>query len=106
MLISIIGIFNTVARIAIGWIADRSWADSVLINGVALVIGGAVTMIFTYFKSYAMMVTYAAVFGISIGESLFFQHSIFFFFFFFFFTNNVASPLTYSINVCYRNARD
>ena len=25
-------------------------------------------MIFTYFKSYAMMVTYAAVFGIAIGE--------------------------------------
>ena len=68
MLISVIGIFNTVARIVIGWIADRPWADSVLINGVALVIGGVATMIFTYFTSYAIMVTYAAVFGISIGK--------------------------------------
>ena len=79
MLISIIGIFNTVARIAIGWVADRSWADSVLINGVALVIGGAVTMVFTYFESYAMMVTYAAVFGISIGESLSYNTMLLFF---------------------------
>ena len=71
MLISIIGVFNTVARIVIDWIADRSWADSVLINGVALVTGGIATMIFTLFKSYAMMALYAAVFGISIGQLVF-----------------------------------
>ena len=68
MLISVIGIFNTVARIVIGWIADRPWSNSVLLNGVALVIGGVATIIFTYFKSYALMVIYAAVFGTSIGE--------------------------------------
>ena len=72
MLISVIGIFNTVARIVIGWIADRPWSNSVLLNGVALVIGGVATIIFTYFKSYALMVIYAAVFGTSIGELILF----------------------------------
>ena len=68
MLISVIGIFNTVARIFFGWIVDRPWSNSVLINGVALVIGGAVTMAFTYFKSYTLMMTYAVVYGTSICE--------------------------------------
>ena len=70
MLISVIGIFNTVGRISSGWVADRPWSNSVLINAVALVIGGVATVFFTYIESYALMMSYVALFGTSIGESL------------------------------------
>ena len=76
MLISVIGIFNTVGRISSGWIADRPWSNSTLINAVALVIGGVATVFFTYIESYALMVSYAAVFGTSIGEVSFFSFYI------------------------------
>ncbi|XP_045213135.2 monocarboxylate transporter 4-like [Mercenaria mercenaria] len=39
-LISIIGILNTVTRVAAAWLADRSWADPTKINGVVLTLCG------------------------------------------------------------------
>ncbi|KAL4228587.1 Mct1p [Mactra antiquata] len=67
MLISIIGILNTVARVGVGWLADRSWADALMINSVALVIGGAATMFVPYYSMYWAISTYCVVFGISIA---------------------------------------
>lgn len=68
MLISVIGILNTVARVLVGWLADRPWADPLKINSVALIIGGVATMFVPYYSHYGAMVTYCVVFGISIGK--------------------------------------
>ena len=69
MLISIIGILNTVSRVVVGWVADRPWADALILNSVALVIGGASTMFVPYYASFGLMATYSIVFGIAIGMS-------------------------------------
>lgn len=67
MLISIIGILNTGARVLVGWLADRSWADALKINSVALIIGGVATMFVPYYSHFGAMATYCVVFGISIA---------------------------------------
>ena len=67
-LLSIIGIANTLARVVTGWVSDRPWADRLLINNLALIVGGIFTMFCTYFTSYAMLAVYSCCFGISIGE--------------------------------------
>ncbi|XP_052782946.1 monocarboxylate transporter 12-like [Mya arenaria] len=67
MIISIIGITNTVVRVFVGWLADRPWADALLINSVALLIGGAATMFVPMYDVFGVMATYAVVFGISIA---------------------------------------
>lgn len=67
MLISIIGILNTVARVLVGWLADRPWADALKINSVALLIGGGTTMFVPYYSHFGAMATYCVVFGICIG---------------------------------------
>jgi len=68
MLISIIGILNTGARVLVGWLADRPWADALLINSVALVIGGGATMFVPKYSDYSILATYCVVFGICIGK--------------------------------------
>ena len=67
LLISIIGILNTVARVGVGWIADRSWADALMINSVAVVVGGATTMFVPYYESFGLLATYCVIFGVAAG---------------------------------------
>ena len=68
LLISIIGILNTVSRVLVGWVADRPWADALLLNSVALVIGGVSTMFVPYYSNFGTMATYSVVFGVAIGR--------------------------------------
>ena len=68
-LVSIIGIANTVARVACGWVSDRPWADCLLINNCALVIGGVMTMLCPFCLTYPLLGTYSFVFGSCIGKS-------------------------------------
>lgn len=67
LLISIIGISNTVSRIVVGWVSDQSWADCLLINNVALLIGGVVTCFVPFYKMYAILAIYSVIFGIAIA---------------------------------------
>ena len=68
LLLSIIGIFNTVSRVLVGWVADRPWADVLILNSVALVMGGVSTMFVPYYSSFGIMAVYSAVFGVAIGR--------------------------------------
>ena len=68
MLLSILGITNTLGRVIAGWVSDRSWADCLLINNIALIIGGVATILCPFFKSYVALVIYACVFGMCIGK--------------------------------------
>lgn len=67
LLISVIGIANTLSRICVGFVSDQSWADAVMINNVALMCGGTVTFFVPFYVDYGVMVTYSAVFGVCIG---------------------------------------
>ncbi|KAH9500382.1 hypothetical protein Btru_071684 [Bulinus truncatus] len=66
-LISIIGITNTVSRVAVGFISDQSWADCLLINNVALVVGGVATIFVPYYPYYYLLAIYSCIFGTSIA---------------------------------------
>ncbi|GFO07844.1 monocarboxylate transporter [Plakobranchus ocellatus] len=66
-LISIIGITNTVGRVIVGFVSDQTWADCLIINNVALVIGGVATSLAPFYPSYLMLAVYSAVFGSAIA---------------------------------------
>ena len=68
------GIANTIGRVMCGWVSDRPWADALLINNIALMIGGAATIASPFCVNYGMFATYAAVFGLGIGEFAFRIH--------------------------------
>ena len=68
LLISIIGISNTVTRLLVGYVSDQPWADCLLINNLSLVIGGAVTCFVPFYSSFGILAFYSVVFGAAIGN--------------------------------------
>ena len=71
ILLSILGITNTVGRVLAGWVSDRPWADCLLINNLALVVGGISTTMVPLCTHYWMLATYASIFGMCIGTCTF-----------------------------------
>ena len=67
-MLSIIGIANTIARVLCGWISDQPWADCLIINNVALIMGGVATILCPFCFNYGLLATYSAVFGSGIGK--------------------------------------
>ncbi|XP_060078190.1 monocarboxylate transporter 9-like [Ylistrum balloti] len=67
LLISLIGISNTVSKVLIGKVSDQSWADCILINSVVLVIGGVVTCFVPYFRIFSILAAYSITFGVVTG---------------------------------------
>ncbi|XP_045769732.1 monocarboxylate transporter 4 isoform X8 [Maniola jurtina] len=66
-LLSIIGITNTIGRIACGWVADFPWMDSLLLNNICLVIATISVALTPFCYSYATYVCVAIAFGIAIS---------------------------------------
>ncbi|RUS70172.1 hypothetical protein EGW08_022064 [Elysia chlorotica] len=66
-LIAIIGITNTVGRVGVGFLSDQPWADCLLINNVALIIGGVATMFVPFYSSYSQLAVYSSVFGLAVA---------------------------------------
>jgi len=67
-LLSIIGITNTVGRVFCGWISDRPQVNALLINNIALVVGGGVTLLSPLLcNTFLMLAIYCSIFGFSIG---------------------------------------
>ncbi|XP_050415574.1 monocarboxylate transporter 12 [Patella vulgata] len=66
-LISIIGIVNTVGRVLTGYISDQVWADCLLINNIALIIGGIATILVPFYTNFGILAAYCCVFGLSIA---------------------------------------
>lgn len=66
-LISTIGILNCLGRIGVGFVSDKSWADCIFINIVALIAGGATTMFVPFYRIYWILLLYTIVFGTCIA---------------------------------------
>jgi sugar phosphate permease len=66
-LISVIGVSNTFSRLLVGFVTDRPWANSLVINNLALMIGGATTFAVPFYDSFVILIIYSIVFGASIG---------------------------------------
>ena len=71
LLISMIGIANTVGRVAAGWFSDRPWANALQINNVALILAGVTSCVVPYLNNYPLLAIYCVVFGLCIGKNEF-----------------------------------
>ncbi|XP_037913959.1 uncharacterized protein LOC119653442 isoform X3 [Hermetia illucens] len=67
LLLSIIGVTNTVGRVAFGYIADFPKVDSLLLNNICLLISTIAVGLTPFCKSYAAYVTMAIFFGIAVS---------------------------------------
>ena len=68
MLLSIIGGSSTVTRVVIGWVSDQPWANCVVINNCALIVGGGATIVCPFCQTFPLLAVYALVFGCCIGK--------------------------------------
>jgi MFS family permease len=68
LLISMIGIANTVSRLTVGFISDKPWADCLLINNIALIVAGGTTIIVPFVGDYGILILYSILFGTGIGK--------------------------------------
>jgi len=67
LLLSIIGISNTVARIILGWISDQPFVNRLYLYNAALTLCGVATCASNWTPSFAGQAFYAAVFGCTSG---------------------------------------
>ncbi|RUS91098.1 hypothetical protein EGW08_001123, partial [Elysia chlorotica] len=68
LLLSVIGIANTVGRMVFGYLSDRPWVNRLILYNSALTVCGLATAFSPAAGgSYEMLVAYAAVFGLFIG---------------------------------------
>ncbi|XP_064618464.1 monocarboxylate transporter 12-B-like [Liolophura sinensis] len=67
LLVSILGITNTIGRIISGLLSDRSWVDCVLVNNTTLIFGGLITIAVPFLSTFLHLAIYAALYGLSIS---------------------------------------
>ncbi|XP_014662482.1 PREDICTED: uncharacterized protein LOC106805421 [Priapulus caudatus] len=65
MLLSVIGIANTVSRVATGWLCDRPEVNTLHVNNCCLIIAGVSTMLVPICYSYVSLIVYCTVFGLT-----------------------------------------
>ncbi|GFU45314.1 monocarboxylate transporter 12 [Nephila pilipes] len=66
-LLSIIGISNTIGRVTLGYLSDRSCVNRLWIYNVSLLICGLSTALSCYALDYSLMAAYCATFGATAG---------------------------------------
>ncbi|KFD71499.1 hypothetical protein M514_06367 [Trichuris suis] len=67
LLLSVIGITNTIGRVLFGWISDQRWVTALTINNVSLLFCGALTSLCMVFGTYTLLMTYSVLFGLFIA---------------------------------------
>ncbi|PAA70745.1 hypothetical protein BOX15_Mlig027616g1 [Macrostomum lignano] len=67
LLVTLIGVANTVGRIVAGWASDRSWADALWINNLALIGAGLATAFIPFCHTLEPMIGCACCYGLFIA---------------------------------------
>lgn len=67
VLLSIIGIANTVGRIILGYLSDKPWVNRLLVYNMCLTICGIATALSAFCLDFTSLAIYASVFGFTIG---------------------------------------
>lgn len=67
LLLSVIGIANTVGRVALGWVADKPWVNRLWIYNICLTICGIATFLSAFCLDFISLSVYASVYGFTIG---------------------------------------
>ena len=52
----------------LGWLSDKSCADCLLINNVALIVGGLATIACPFCDTFPLLVVYCSIFGVCMGK--------------------------------------
>lgn len=66
-LMSLIGICNTIGRVLCGWISDHPKVDAIMVNNLALIIGGIATVLLPFIRNVSLLYLYGVVFGLSVA---------------------------------------
>eukprot|EP00092_Neocalanus_flemingeri_P033997 GFUD01036968.1.p1 GENE.GFUD01036968.1~~GFUD01036968.1.p1 ORF type:complete len:612 (-),score=85.76 GFUD01036968.1:1173-3008(-) len=66
-LLSVIGIANTIARLILGWLSDRSWINRLYLYNSCLIICGISMGLSVFCNTYHTQAVYCAIFGITSG---------------------------------------
>ena len=74
-LLSILGVSNTIGRIISSVLGTRKWVDSLIINNLALLIAGVITMLLPFCIHFALLSVFSVVFGLCVGK---FEYLIYF----------------------------
>jgi MFS family permease len=67
LLLSVVGISNTLGRIVSGWLSDFAFVDSLFVVNCSLVLSSLCVFFFPFVTSYTMLLTVGAFFGLSIA---------------------------------------
>lgn len=67
LLLAIAGISSTISRLVAGWMADRTWADSVIIHNIAIIVAGAATCLLPLLKNAPLLFLFCIVFGVNLA---------------------------------------
>lgn len=67
-LLSILGVSNTIGRVIAGNIGTKPWVDSLVMNNIALVIAGGMTVALPFCESFLLQALFAVVFGVCVGR--------------------------------------
>lgn len=68
-LLAIIGIGSTIGRVVFGYLSDHSFVNRLWLYNVCLTLCGFATIMSSFAPSYFYLALYAAVFGITCGQS-------------------------------------
>ena len=66
-LLSIIGISNTIGRVAAGWLSDFPWVNSLGMTNAAIFLSGLCVFVLPFCESYASYVVVALLFGLFVA---------------------------------------
>lgn len=67
ILLSVIGISNTVGRVALGYLSDRKWVNRLFLYNASLTVCGVATAFSCYCTNYTSLIVYSAIFGGTAG---------------------------------------
>jgi len=67
LVLSVIGIFNTLGRVLTGWVADQPWADALILTSTSLVLSSVCVVVFPFITSYPLFLVLSGVFGLFVA---------------------------------------
>jgi MFS family permease len=68
-ILSIIGVFNTIGEVLVGWLSDQPWMSSLTLYAMCMCVCGFVTAIIPFVKTYSMVLVLSGFYGFFISAN-------------------------------------
>lgn len=69
MVLSVIGVLNTLGEVVVGWVADQPWVSSHVLYAICMLVCGLVTAVIPCVKSYPLILVLSATYGLCISAN-------------------------------------